>query len=165
MSCDMCNAYLNVLYQEKIWCVIGAEFGSDKGKIMIKCHALYGFKSSGASWRATFTETLNDIGYTSSRADPDLWIKPKVKSNSDDYYSLILVYVDDVLHFDHEPNELMNLLEDKYRIKDKAEAPVRYLGTNIDKIQLPGGDIVLSMSSYDYVSNAINLLHPYLGVN
>ena len=162
MSCDIGNAYLNALCQEKIWCVIGAEFGSDKGKIMIICQALYGLKSSRASRRATFTETLNGLGYKSSSADPDVWIKPKLKSNGDDYYSLILVYVDDVLHFDHEPNELMNLLEDKYRIKDKAEAPVRYLGTNIDKMQLSGGDIVWSMSSYDYLSNAITNLEKNL---
>ena len=48
-----------------------------------------------------------------------------MKSNGDDYHSLILVYADDVLHFDHEPNKFMILLEDKYRLKDKAEAPDR----------------------------------------
>ena len=84
---------------------------------------MYGLKSSGASWRATFAATLMELGYTPSKADPDFWMKPKVKPNGDEYYSMILVYVDDVLHFDHEPAKLMEELEKLYRLKDKAEAP------------------------------------------
>lgn len=134
MSCDIGNAYLNAPCREKIWCVAGTEFGSNKGKVLLVVRALYGLKSSGASWRAMFAETLNDLGYVSSKADPDLWLKPKTKPNGDKYYSMVLVYVDDVLHFDHDPNSLMTTLSSTYRLKDKTEAPDRYLGANIDKI-------------------------------
>ena len=49
MSCDIGNAYLNAPCREKIWCVAGTEFGSDKGKVLHVVRALYGLKSSGAS--------------------------------------------------------------------------------------------------------------------
>ena len=161
-SCDIGNAYLNAPCREKIWCVAGTEFGSDKGKVLQVVRALYGLKSSGASWRAMFAQTLNDFGYQSSKADPDLWYKPKTKPNGDEYYSYILVYVDDVLHFDHEPNILMAQLESIYRLKDKAEAPDRYLGANIDKVQLQDGSIAWSMSSREYLTNAIKNLDKQL---
>ena len=59
----------------------------------------------------------------------------EVKDQAKQYCSMVLVYVDDVLHFDHDPNSLMTALSSTYRLKDKAEAPDRYLGANIDKIQ------------------------------
>ena len=155
MSCDIGNAYLNAPCREKIWCEAGTEFGSDKGKVMKITRALYGLKSSGASWRAMFASTLNDMGYISSKGDPDLWLRPRVKPNGDEYYSMILVYVDDVLHFDHEPNILMTRLESIYRLKDVAEAPDRYLGANIDKVQLTDGTPAWSMSSHEYLTSAI----------
>ena len=155
MSCDIGNAYLNAPCREKIWTVAGTEFGSNKGKVMVITRALYGLKTSGASWRAMFAETLRDKGYFPTRADPDVWLKPKVKPNGDEYYSMILVYVDDCLHFDHEPNTLMDYLESIYRLKDKAEAPDRYLGANMDKVQLEDGRVLWSMASYDYVKSSI----------
>jgi hypothetical protein len=158
MSCDIGNAYLNAPCREKIWCKAGTEFGSDKGKVLKVVRALYGLKSSGASWRAMFAQTLSDLGYVSSKADPDLWLKPKTKPNGDEYYSYVLVYVDDVMHFDHEPNIFMSQLEEVYRLKDKAEAPDRYLGANIDKVQLTDGTVAWSMSSHEYLDNSIKNL-------
>ena len=71
---------------------------------------------------------------------------------------MVLVYVDDILHFDHEPNILMQQLESVYRLKDKAGTPDRYLGANIDKVQLSDGHIAWSMSSQEYLKNAITNL-------
>ena len=162
MSCDIGNAYLNAPCREKIWCEAGTEFGSDKGKVMEIVRALYGLKSSGAAWRAMFASTLHELGYVPSKADPDYWMKPRVKPNGDEYYSMVLVYVDDVLHFDHDPNLLMSNLESLYRLKDKAEAPDRYLGANIDKVQTADGNEMWSMTSHEYLSSAIKNLEEEL---
>ena len=72
MSCDIGNTYLNVPCREKIWCEAGIEFGSDKGKVLKIVRALYGLKSSGASWRKMVATSLIDLGYFPSKADPDL---------------------------------------------------------------------------------------------
>lgn len=56
----------------------------------------------------------------------------------------------------------MDELESLYRLKDKAEAPDRYLGANINKVQLSDGAKAWLMSSYKYLANAIKDLEEQL---
>ena len=44
----------------------GAEFGSDKGKVMILEKAVYGLKSAASAWRQPLARTLDDLGYKAS---------------------------------------------------------------------------------------------------
>ena len=55
-----------------IWTVTWTEFGSEKGKSMLVVLTIYGLKSSGTAWRQMLANTLRDIGYVSSKADPDV---------------------------------------------------------------------------------------------
>ena len=57
----------------------GPEFGHMQGKMLVIKKALYGLKSSGAAFRASLAERLDDIGFKSSIADPDVWMRPAVK--------------------------------------------------------------------------------------
>lgn len=155
MACDIGNAYLNAFCREKRWRVAGRDFGSEKVSVMVITRALYGLKSSWASWRAMFTTTFEELGYVPTKADHDVWLHPKMKKNGDDYYSMVLVFVDDVLCFDEDPQLLMEELADIYRLEDKPKTPDRYLGANFDRVQLSNGDIAWSMSSRNYVANAI----------
>ena len=61
-AADIDNAYLNEECQENIWTVIGAEFISEKVKVMLVVNELYGLKSSGTSWRQMFAQTLRYLG-------------------------------------------------------------------------------------------------------
>ena len=97
-ACDIGNAYLNATCREKLWTVAGPEFGSEKGSVMIISRALYGLKSSGVAWRSTLARTMVLLGYRPTQADPDVWIKRASKKDGSDYYKLMLIYVDDVLH-------------------------------------------------------------------
>ena len=45
---------------------------------MIVRMALYGIKSSVAAFRAKLDRVLHDIGYTRSKVDLDVWIRPAV---------------------------------------------------------------------------------------
>ena len=74
MAFDIQNAYLTVNCREKIWMYAGPEFGSERGTPMIIKKALYGLKSSGAAFWAHLAETLHDIGFKPSKADPDVWM-------------------------------------------------------------------------------------------
>ena len=47
---DIENAYITAPCTEKIWTVLGPEFGSDAGKQAIVICELYGLKSAGASF-------------------------------------------------------------------------------------------------------------------
>jgi Reverse transcriptase (RNA-dependent DNA polymerase) len=74
---DVTNAYLNAKCREKIWFEGGIETGEDRGKVLIVTRALFGLKSSGAAWRADLASTLRDLKFTSSQADPDVWLRSK----------------------------------------------------------------------------------------
>ena len=81
MACDIQNAYLTTNCLEKIGTYAGPEFGSERGQPMIIMKALYGLKSSGTALRAHLAETLHDISFKPTKADPDVWIHPAVKPN------------------------------------------------------------------------------------
>ena len=62
-----------------------------------------GLKRSGALFRAFLAETLYDIGYKPTWADPDVWLRPAVKPDGFEYYEYTLCYIDDVLCLSHDP--------------------------------------------------------------
>ena len=61
---DVMNAYVTAPCSEKIWTVLGKEFGADQGKKSIIVCALYGLKSSGAAFHAHLADCMRSIGYT-----------------------------------------------------------------------------------------------------
>jgi hypothetical protein len=106
---DVLNAYITAPINEKVWTVLGAEFGSDAGKSAIVVHALYGLKSAGAAFRVHFASFMRQMGYTSCKADPDLWYKAETRpSDNFRYYAYILCYVDDILCMHHDPMTILD---------------------------------------------------------
>ena len=87
---------------------------------MIVKRALYGLKSSGAAWRAMLAQTLMDLGYKSSKADPDVWIRPQTKPYGFEYYEMVLVYVDDILHLSHDTKPTIEVLGKLYLLREGA---------------------------------------------
>jgi Reverse transcriptase (RNA-dependent DNA polymerase) len=124
---------------------------------MIVKKALYGLKSSGFSWKKMLTQNLMDMGYKSTIADPDVFIRPAVKADGYKYYELLLTYVDDCLCVSANPQDTMDTLGKIYDLKDTVKPPERYLGANIREWQLPDGRTVWSSSGKDYVKNAVNI--------
>jgi hypothetical protein len=110
LACDIGNAYLNAPCREKIWFQAGRECGADMGKVMVITRALYGLRTSGASWRQMLSDTLTstEFGYTQSRGDPDVYCKRRSRPGGNDYYEMILVFVDDILCISHKPQEFID---------------------------------------------------------
>ena len=69
--------------------------------------ALYGLKSSGAAFWAHLAETLHDIGFRPTRADPDVWRRPAKKADGEEYYEYILCYVDDLLAVSEDATKVL----------------------------------------------------------
>jgi hypothetical protein len=155
---DVTNAYLNAPCREKIWFEGQLETGEDRGKVLIITRALYGLKSSGAAWRADLAATLRDLHFSSTQADPDVWIR-----SAETLYEMILVYVDDVLIFSKDPQTIMNKLGELYELKPESvkESDV-YLGANIVKVQLGDGRTVWGMLSKGYVKNSVKVVEALL---
>ena len=97
MACDVGNAYLNAPCRGKVWFQGSLDTGGDKGKILVITRTLHGLESSGSSWRNMLAETLEDFGFTSTVADPDVWRQCAKRADGTEYYELLLVYVDDIL--------------------------------------------------------------------
>ena len=47
------------------------------------------------------------MGYKPSQADQDVWLCSATTEDGYEYYEYILVYVDDLLHVSHNPDESM----------------------------------------------------------
>jgi hypothetical protein len=155
LSCDIQNAYLTADCCERIYCIAGPEFGSEKGSIMIVKKALYGLKTSGAAFRAHLAETLYELNYAPTRVDPDMWIRPGIKPDGFEYYEMVLVYVDDILCISHDTVATMKGIQGTFKLKDdKIEEPTMHLGAQISQ-KVIGGVECWTMSSEKYVKAVI----------
>jgi len=167
LGADIGNAYLNSLTTEKVHTVCGLEFGQAYlGRFAIITRALYGLKSSGAAWRNTLAGTLSDLGFSSTLADPDVWIRPAVKTNGQHYYEYIFVYVDDLLVLSEKPNLIMQGVGQAYRLKEgSVTRPTTYLGAQIKEHRLPDNPskVVWSISAEKYVREAMCVVELDLG--
>jgi hypothetical protein len=155
MACDIQNAYLTADCREKIWTRAGPEFGSEAGTIFIVKKALYGLKSAGAAFRALLAETLYDLGYVPTKADPDVWLRPAVKVNGFEYYEMVLCYVDDILPISENPKSTLEGLQGTFKLKNnKIEEPDMYLGGQLGKMQVDGTEC-WTVSAEKYVTASV----------
>ena len=164
-ACDIGNAYLNAPCREKIWFEAGIECGkSARGKVMKLTRALYGLKSSGASWRQMFKDFIvHKLGFAPSRVDSDLYYRKSKKPDGEFYYELLLVYVDDVLAISHDPEEIMKQIGKRFEIKnDEYGPPKTHLGADVELFTLPDGTRAWSLFSTSYVNSAVETVKALL---
>ena len=101
-------------------------------------------------------QIIRDLGYVYSKADPYVWLKVETKPDGTEYYAYVLVYFDAVLQLHQDPDAFMNRLSEVYRLNDgRVVEPKKYLGDNIEKVQLNDGSVAWSIMSREYVTNAI----------
>jgi Reverse transcriptase (RNA-dependent DNA polymerase) len=161
-ACDIQNAYLTADCRERIYTVGGPEFGSERGTVMLIKKALYGLKSSGAAFRALLSDTLHGMGFRSTKADPDVYLRKAVKPDGFAYYEMMLCYVDDILCLSHNVKPCMEQLQEVFTIKDgKIEEPEIYLGAKLEKKNMNGINC-WTMTSDQYVNTAVKNLEERL---
>ena len=132
---DIENAYLTAPCREKVWMRGDKLFGELEGKVLIVKKALYGLRSSSAAFRSFLAETLDNMGFKSSEADPDVWLRPAIKPDGEEYYEYILCYVDDVLGISINAKELLQEVQKDFKFKkDEIKPPNFYLCGNVERI-------------------------------
>ena len=154
---DTQNVYLNAFTKEKIYFRAVDEWKADKGKIIVITRALYGLKSSALIWQNHLADNIgNKLKFKSSLADPDSWYKPMITSDGIDYCAYILVYVDNILIIDKNPEQFMDLLKSTHTVKPSSIGePKNYLGADINKVYYSNNSYAWSMGSRSYVKEAI----------
>jgi hypothetical protein len=165
LATDIGNAYLNAYPREKVYTTAGPEFGLElQGKSVLIVRALCGLKSSGAAWRSHVANTLHTLGYTSCKADPDVWFRAAIKPDGFHYYEYVFVYDDDLLVLSHQGDKTMKALEEFYRLKDGFAQPTCYLGAEVKQWKFSNDvtKVKWALSSAQYVKEAIKNMEHYL---
>jgi hypothetical protein len=95
------------------------------------------------------------MGFKSSVADPDVWMRPATKIDGEEYYEYILVYVNDILAVSATPIPIMEEIQDAVKLKNnKIEEPSSYLGARLQKKKINGIEC-WSITSVDYVKAGV----------
>jgi hypothetical protein len=95
------------------------------------------------------------MGFLSSRADPDVWLRAATKGDGEHYYEYVLMYVGDILAISCNARQILEEVQVTFKLKnDKIELPEFYLGA---KLQLKpiNGKMCWTITSQDYVKAAV----------
>jgi hypothetical protein len=86
-------------------------------------------------------ECMGFLGFTSSLADPDVWIRLSKRSTGEEYYEYVLLYVDDVLVISERAKAILWKEIGKYwEIKEGSIGPpTKYLGGKLREVELANG--------------------------
>jgi hypothetical protein len=100
---------------------------------------------------------MRQMGYTSCKADPDLWLKAETRPDDGSrYYSYILCYVDDILVIHHDSLSVLNQINEYMPLKPTSVGdPDIYLGAKMRYTQLANGIWAWSLSPSKYVAQAV----------
>ena len=144
---------------EKLWTLTGHEFSEDAGSVMILKKAVYGLQSARNSWRSTLHATLEVLKLVPSHGDPNPYMR-RVQDHpiQGEYYEFMLVYVDDLLCISGDPKSFMDKLGWVYDLKDLVKPSEMYLGANVNTYVNSNGQEFWSLSSNDYMQNAVKLV-------
>jgi hypothetical protein len=90
-------------------------------------------KSAGAAFCAHLASFMLQMGYTSCKADPDLWYKAETRSADNfRYYAYILCCVDNMLHVHHDRMSVLNFINGYMPLKPSLVGDLDiYLGAKL----------------------------------
>ena len=122
---DIRNVYLHSPTSQKHYIICGPEFGLENvGKVAIMNRAVYGGKTSGRVLRNHLSSCMQFLNFTSCPADPDVWMRPAIKSDGSKCYDCVLLYVEDALVVcENAESILRNELGRYFELKEESMAP------------------------------------------
>ncbi len=84
---------------------------------------------------------MGQLGFTLSRADPDVWFRLSKRSTGEEYYEYVLLYVGNVLIISENAEPVMRKEFGKYwKIKEESIGPpTKYLGGKLQEVELETG--------------------------
>ena len=121
-AADVGTAFLYGTTREKVYVVAGPEFEGLEGQPLILRKGCYGLRTSAARFHEHLAETICQLGFMPTKADPDLYMR-----ECGDHYEYLATYVNDILIFSKKPMEIIEALRATYTLKGVGE-PQYYLG-------------------------------------
>ena len=164
-AADIRNAYLQAPSSQKDYVICGPEFGLENvGKPALIHRALYGGKTAGRDFRNHLRACMHQLGYSPCLADPDVWMRPGLRSDGSECNEYILLYVDDALAIGVDAEKMLRNEVGKYfELKpDSVGPPKLYLGGRMSEVVLDNGVRAWSISSSQYVQNAVKNVEKHL---
>ena len=106
---------------------------------------------------------MGRLGFTSSRADPDVWFRLSTRSTGEEYYEYVLLYVDNVLVISENAEAVMRIEIGKYwKIKEEwIGPPTKYLGGKLREVELETGVKAWAFGSHQYVQAAVKNVYDH----
>ena len=86
LGADVQNAFLTAPNKKMCWMIARPEFGPEEGKTVLVVKALYGLKSASFTFCSYTAEQLTEIGFESTIADPDVWLRAATNGDGERYY-------------------------------------------------------------------------------
>lgn len=99
---------------------------------------------------------MEHLGFSSCKADPDVWYCPAVHPNGMKIYEYILLYVDDVLAICVDPKAVLGKIDYYFQLKPGSILePNIYLGAKICWMVLLNRNVAWAQSSSHYCQEAV----------
>lgn len=164
-AADIRNAYLQAPSSRKDYIVCGPEFGLENvGRVALVHRALYGGKTAGRDFRNHLRSCMHFLRFKSCPADPDVWMRPAIKSDGNEYYEYVLLYTDDTIVVSENAEAVLRDSIGRYfELKKESIGPPKiYLGGHMRKVELTNGVQAWGFSSSQYVQAAVKNVETYL---
>jgi hypothetical protein len=161
-AADIGNAFLYGRTREKVFIKAGREFGPElDGQPLIVDKSLYGLRTSSARFHEHLSTKLRKMGYSPSKADPDMWIIDKGS-----HYEYIARYVDDIIAFGKDPLTTINEVKRDYVLKGIGK-PEYYLGGDVLDLDPTWHErnVHTGLSAQTYVKNIVEKYETLMGIN
>jgi hypothetical protein len=165
IGADIRNAYLQAPSSEKHFIICGPEFGiENEGRVALIWRALYGGKVAGRDFWHHLRDCMGQLGFTSSRADPDVWIRLSKRTTGEEYYEYALLYVDDVLVISENAESVLRKeIGQHFVLRDESIGPPsQYLGGKLREVTLENGVKAWAFGSCQYVQSAVRNVEDHL---
>ena len=103
------------------------------------------------------------LGFCPCKADPNLWMRPAKRKDNSDYYKYVLLYVDNCLAIEVDPESILrNEIGKYFQLKEESIGePTIYLGGTCSKVEV-NGVCCWAFSYLQYVKAACDNVKKYL---
>ena len=142
----ICGWHFNILQGTRR---IGKIFEAASWENFIFDKGLYALRSSGDRFHEHLSDTLTKMDFVPSKADLDLWL-----NDCRSHYEYIARYVDDILMFSKEPEELIKCLK---------LVPEYYLGGDFKICKFLNGVETFAFGAKTYSSNFCGRIEKLMG--